>query len=76
MMNGLQLVDYWQDYFNHPAGSLLGLFNCIYSVGNIAALPFAYVVPDKPRGILWVGLLTFSIYADRFFKIDLADEQP
>lgn len=25
MMNGLQAVDNWQDYFGHPEGGLLGV---------------------------------------------------
>lgn len=42
MMNGLQTLTPWQDYFHHPSGSLLGLLNCIMSVGSLCALP---VVP-------------------------------
>ncbi|MCJ1385226.1 hypothetical protein MMC17_008347 [Xylographa soralifera] len=42
MVNGLQTLDAWQDYFGHPTGSLLGLFSCIMSVGSICAIP---VVP-------------------------------
>ncbi|KAI1334733.1 putative hexose transporter [Xylariaceae sp. FL0016] len=44
MMNGLQSLGYWQDYFDHPKGSLLGLFNCVMSVGalcGLVLLPFA-----------------------------------
>lgn len=42
MLNGLQILDVWQDYFNHPTGSILGLFGSIYSIGSLAGLPFAY----------------------------------
>ncbi|PLB54785.1 hexose transporter protein [Aspergillus steynii IBT 23096] len=42
MMNGLQTLDYWQEYFNHPSGSLLGILSAIMSLGSLAALP---VVP-------------------------------
>ncbi|KAK4617257.1 Lactose permease [Fulvia fulva] len=42
MVNGLQSLEPWQEYFDHPKGSLLGLFACIMSVGSLAALP---VVP-------------------------------
>ncbi|KAI9931214.1 hypothetical protein MW887_010875 [Aspergillus wentii] len=42
MMNGLQTLDYWQEYFNHPRGSLLGILSAIMSLGSLAALP---VVP-------------------------------
>jgi hypothetical protein len=29
MMNGLQTLDNWRDYFNNPTGGTLGLFNAI-----------------------------------------------
>lgn len=29
MMNGLQTLELWQEYFNEPKGSLLGIFNAI-----------------------------------------------
>ena len=43
MLNGLQILPVWQNYFNHPTGSILGLFGSIYSIGSLAGLPFAYV---------------------------------
>jgi MFS family permease len=33
-----QSLSYWQDYFGHPTGPLLGLFNCVMSVGALAGL--------------------------------------
>ncbi|KAE8422842.1 major facilitator superfamily domain-containing protein [Aspergillus pseudocaelatus] len=42
MMNGLQTLSYWQEYFNHPHGSLLGLFNASMSLGSLLGL---FVVP-------------------------------
>ncbi|KAI5358653.1 putative major facilitator, sugar transporter, major facilitator superfamily [Septoria linicola] len=42
MVNGLQSLEVWQEHFNYPKGSLLGLFACIMSVGSLVALP---VVP-------------------------------
>ncbi|KAJ9111167.1 hypothetical protein QFC20_002661 [Naganishia adeliensis] len=47
MMNGLQAVQYWQDYFGTPEGSLLGIFNAIQSIGGILALPFVAFTCDK-----------------------------
>ncbi|KAJ5088958.1 hypothetical protein N7532_007642 [Penicillium argentinense] len=38
MMNGLQTLSYWQDYFNHPRGPTLGLFNCVMSAGALTGL--------------------------------------
>ncbi|KAH8828987.1 hexose transporter [Flagelloscypha sp. PMI_526] len=46
MMNGLQSLPTWQNYFNHPTGGRLGLFNIIQSVGNLAAYPFAPYITD------------------------------
>lgn len=46
MVNGLQSLDIWQDYFHHPSGSLLGLFSCIMSVGSLAALPCVPYIAD------------------------------
>ncbi|KAF4450201.1 hypothetical protein F53441_6635 [Fusarium austroafricanum] len=42
MMNGLQTLSYWQEYFNHPRGSILGLFNASMSLGSLIGL---FVVP-------------------------------
>ena len=46
IVNALQSMDSWQDYFNHPKGSLLGLFTCIMSVGSITAIPLVPYVAD------------------------------
>jgi MFS family permease len=44
---GLQTVVNWQEYFGHPTGSLLGVFNAIQSIGGIAGLPFAPWANDR-----------------------------
>ena len=46
-MNGLQMVQYWKDYFNNPSGGLLGLFNAIMGIGSICGLPFAPGISDR-----------------------------
>ncbi|KAK5131131.1 hypothetical protein LTR08_001279 [Meristemomyces frigidus] len=38
MLNGLQILPVWENYFNHPTGSILGLFGSIYSIGCLATL--------------------------------------
>ncbi|KAH7030730.1 general substrate transporter [Microdochium trichocladiopsis] len=44
MMNGLQSLSYWQEYFDHPKGSVLGLFNASMSLGSlIGLLPTPYL---------------------------------
>lgn len=42
MMNGLQSLSYWQDYFNNPRGPILGLFNASMSLGSLCGL---FIVP-------------------------------
>lgn len=46
MVNGLQSLQVWQDYFHHPTGSLLGLFACIMSIGSLVALPIVPYIAD------------------------------
>ncbi|KAK5939703.1 hypothetical protein PMZ80_008083 [Knufia obscura] len=49
MMNGLQSLTYWQEYFDHPKGSILGLFNASMSLGSLIGLFFV------PYLIDWAG---------------------
>jgi hypothetical protein len=44
---GLQTIDNWQNYFNHPHGSVLGVFNAIQSIGGIIGLPLAPYLNDR-----------------------------
>ncbi len=57
MMNGLQTVVNWQEYFNYPQGSLLGVFNAIQSIGGIVGLPLAPYLNDRfgRRWALFMG---------------------
>ncbi|KAK9317838.1 general substrate transporter [Lipomyces starkeyi] len=47
MMNSLQTVTYWDDYFNHPRGSLLGILSAIMPLGSICSTPLAPLLADK-----------------------------
>ncbi|KAL0256673.1 hypothetical protein SLS55_009069 [Diplodia seriata] len=47
MINAVQLVDPWKEYFNYPTGSLKGIIAAIYSLGAICALPFIPLVNDR-----------------------------
>ncbi|RAO66029.1 uncharacterized protein BHQ10_002041 [Talaromyces amestolkiae] len=38
MMNGLQSVSHWQNYFGTPTGATLGFFNAAYPLGGIAGV--------------------------------------
>ncbi|KAK8031243.1 major myo-inositol transporter iolT [Apiospora arundinis] len=40
MMNSLQAVQSWVDYFDNPTESRLGLLSAIYSLGALLAIPF------------------------------------
>jgi sugar porter (SP) family MFS transporter len=46
MMNGLQSVENWRNYFGEPKGATLGLFNAAYPIGGICAIPFISYVSD------------------------------
>lgn len=63
MMNGLQTVTNWQDYFGHPEGSVLGVFNAIQSIGGIVGLPLAPWLNDKygRRMALFLGNIVIVI---------------
>lgn len=55
MMNGLQSVERWQQYFHNPTAKDLGLFNAIQSIGAFCAIPLAPYVSDglgRKAGIL------------------------
>jgi MFS family permease len=47
MMNGLQALSYWEDYFHTPTGSVLGFFNASMSLGSIVSLPIVPPLIDR-----------------------------
>ncbi|KIJ69835.1 hypothetical protein HYDPIDRAFT_78057 [Hydnomerulius pinastri MD-312] len=47
MLNGLQAVTSWLDFYNHPRSALLGLMSAMYSLGAIVAVPIVPYVTDK-----------------------------
>ncbi|RDW63610.1 hypothetical protein BP6252_11155 [Coleophoma cylindrospora] len=47
MMNSLQTVSYWDDYFGKPRGSKLGLISAIIALGAMCSAPFAPMVADR-----------------------------
>lgn len=50
MMNGLQSLSYWQDYFGVPRGAMLGFFNSAMSLGSLIGLPIVpYLIDWKGR---------------------------
>lgn len=46
MMNGMQALNYWQEYFHHPKGGMLGLLVACYNVGAMTSIPFVPIVSD------------------------------
>ncbi|KAH8804366.1 hypothetical protein F5884DRAFT_883775 [Xylogone sp. PMI_703] len=66
MMNALQTSDQWQDYFNHPRGSILAVFNLIFAIGQLAAIlsfPVGAYIADHwgRRGGVMVGSIISTI---------------
>ncbi|KAI9574377.1 general substrate transporter [Boletus coccyginus] len=47
MVNGLQAVSSWLEYYDYPRSASLGLMVAIYSVGSVSAAPFVPFVVDK-----------------------------
>lgn len=46
-MGGLQALDEWQDFMEHPTGAYLGWISAIYWLGNIVAFPLAAWVSNR-----------------------------
>ncbi|CRK15434.1 hypothetical protein BN1723_010663 [Verticillium longisporum] len=47
IMNGLQAVPAWDEYFDRPRGAILGLLNAVIGLGCIVATPFISFVGDR-----------------------------
>jgi len=47
MMNGIQTIGTWNNYFDKPDKAKLGFMSASYSLGCILALPFVPVVNDR-----------------------------
>ncbi|KAG8717733.1 hypothetical protein FRC08_006793 [Ceratobasidium sp. 394] len=47
MMNGLQSVAEWKEYFDYPTSKQLGLFNAIQPVGSLCAIVPSPFILDK-----------------------------
>ncbi|KAH8660160.1 putative sugar transporter [Xylariales sp. PMI_506] len=46
MMNGLQSLDEWKNYFNNPNASELALLNAIQNVGQLIVIPISAPICD------------------------------
>jgi MFS family permease len=47
MLNTSQLMEPWQDYFDNPTGSRLGVMNNAFNIGSIVSFFFVPVFTDK-----------------------------
>lgn len=62
-MNGLQTLPQWKDYFNNPAGALLGLINAAQSIGSVIILPLVGWLSDRfgRKKVLLSGIIIIII---------------
>ncbi|CAD0085430.1 unnamed protein product, partial [Aureobasidium vineae] len=63
LLNGLQTMEPWQNYFNNPSGSTLGLFSAILQVGSFCAIFFSSYLADLlgRRAGITVGMVVLLI---------------
>ncbi|KAI5782172.1 hexose transporter [Pyronema domesticum] len=47
MMNGIQTITFWEEYFDNPKEARLGILSASYSLGSICALPLVPWVNEK-----------------------------
>ncbi|KAI0671714.1 general substrate transporter [Trametes maxima] len=59
LVNGLQILPAWQEFFKHPNGKALGLISAAQVIGSIAGLPFAPYSADYlgRRPTLFIGAI-------------------
>ncbi|EKM58308.1 uncharacterized protein PHACADRAFT_252522 [Phanerochaete carnosa HHB-10118-sp] len=57
LVNGLQILPAWQQYFDNPDGKVLGLISAMQVIGSIAALPITPYISDNigRRLTLFIG---------------------
>lgn len=46
MMNGMQALTFWKEFFGYPKGGQLGLLVACYNLGAITSIPFISLVSD------------------------------
>ncbi|KAI0091287.1 general substrate transporter [Irpex rosettiformis] len=65
LVNGLQILPAWQEYFHHPNGKTLGLISAAQVIGSIVALPLTPIVSDNlgRRPTLFIGSVIMLVGA-------------
>ena len=63
MMNGLQSVKQWDEYFHKPRSHQLGLLNAIQNIGSLAAYPISPYISDGlgRRSAIFLGAVIMCI---------------
>ncbi|KAJ7811307.1 general substrate transporter [Mycena olivaceomarginata] len=63
MLNNIRILPQWNDYFDNPQGSNLGLL-ALYSIGSIASLPILPFIADRfGRKVAIIGRCILMIIA-------------
>ncbi|KAG7089581.1 hypothetical protein E1B28_011248 [Marasmius oreades] len=59
LVNGLQILPDWQEFFGHPSGKVLGLINSAQNIGGFIGLPMTPFASDilGRRATLFIGSL-------------------
>lgn len=62
LLNGLQTMEPWRNYFDNPSGSTLGLFSAILQVGSFSAIFSSYLADllGRRAGIT-VGMIVLLV---------------
>ncbi|VUC32423.1 unnamed protein product [Clonostachys rosea] len=65
MMNGLQSLSQWRDYFDQPSPAILGTLNAVYPIGKVLMLfPVAWLGDRFGRRVpIMVGLVSMISFA-------------
>ncbi|CAK7215472.1 hypothetical protein SBRCBS47491_002493 [Sporothrix bragantina] len=65
LMNGLQSLEQWKDYFGNPQGALLGTVVAAQSIGSLIALPLVGDLCDRygRKPVLFAGIVIICIAA-------------
>ncbi|KFZ14142.1 hypothetical protein V501_03400 [Pseudogymnoascus sp. VKM F-4519 (FW-2642)] len=65
MMNGLQTLEQWRNYFNHPQSALLGTINAVYPIGKILVLfPCTWLSDKYGRKVpMFIGFIFLLVGA-------------
>ncbi|KAG1750805.1 hypothetical protein EDB19DRAFT_1629015 [Suillus lakei] len=59
ILNGLQILPGWQEYFHNPQGKTLGLINSAQGIGALSGIPFSPYVSDLlgRRATMFIGAI-------------------